>query len=62
MEVPRIGVELELQLPASTTAIAVRDPSSICDLRYSSQICWILTLLSEARDQTYILMDTMLSS
>jgi len=32
MEVPRLGVKLELQLPAYTTATATPDPSCICDL------------------------------
>ena len=32
MEVPRLGVTLELQLPAYTMARATRDPSCICDL------------------------------
>ena len=32
MEVPRLGVESELQLPASTTATATSDPGSVCDL------------------------------
>ena len=32
MEVLRLGVELELQLPAYTTATAMQDPSRICDL------------------------------
>ena len=32
MEVPRLGVESELQLPASTTATATPDLSRICDL------------------------------
>ena len=36
MEVPRLGVELELQLPANTTATATSDPSRICDLHHSS--------------------------
>ena len=31
MEVPRLGVELELQLPAYTTATATWDPSRTCD-------------------------------
>ena len=30
MEVPRLGAELELQLPAYTTAIATWDPNHIC--------------------------------
>ena len=48
MEVPRLGVESELQLPAIATATAtpMPDPSHICDP------------LNEARDQTHILMDT----
>ena len=31
MEVPRLGVKLELQLLAYTTATAMQDPSYICD-------------------------------
>ena len=58
MEVPSLGVELELQLPAYTTATATRDPSHICDLHHSSQQCQILSPQSEARDWTCILMDT----
>ena len=59
MEVPMLGVELELlHLPAYTTATATPDPSRICDLRHSSWQCQILNPLSQARDQTCILMDT----
>ena len=47
MEVPRLGVELEL--PAHTIATAMQDPSS--------QQCQIPNPLSEARDLTCILMD-----
>ena len=50
MEVPRLGVELELQLPAYTTATAKQDPSHICNLHHSSWQCWILNPLNEARD------------
>ena len=32
MEVPRLGVESELQLPVYTTATAALDPSRVCDL------------------------------
>ena len=53
MEVPRLGVVLELQLPAYTTATATQDPSLICDLHCSSWQCWILDLLSEARGPTH---------
>ena len=56
MEVPRLGVESEL--PAYTIARATQDPSCVCDPHHSSQQCQILNSLSEARDQTYILMDT----
>uniref|UniRef100_A0A8D1DAL5 Uncharacterized protein n=1 Tax=Sus scrofa TaxID=9823 RepID=A0A8D1DAL5_PIG len=58
MEVPRLGVESELQLPAYTTATATPDPSRVCDLHYSSQQRRILNPLSEARDRTCVLMDT----
>ena len=43
MEVPKLGVESELQLPAYTTATATRNLSRICDLRHSSWQCRILT-------------------
>ena len=56
MEVPRLGVQLELQLPAYTTATAMPDPSLVCDLRYSSQQLRIPNPLGEARDQTHNLM------
>ena len=58
MELPRLGVELELQLLAYTTAIAMWDLSHIFDLCCSLWQCWILNPLSEVRDQTRILMDT----
>ena len=58
MEVPRLGVELELQLLACATATAAQDPSHICDLHHSSCQCQILNPLSKARVQTLILMDT----
>ena len=53
MEVPRLGVELELQLPAYTTATATWDPSRICDLHHSPQQYWIFNPLSETRDRTW---------
>ena len=58
MEVPRLRVELEPQLLAYTTARVMPDPSRICNLHHSSRPCQILNPLSEARDQTRILMDT----
>ena len=57
MEVPNLGVKLELQLPVYTTATATQDPSHICDLHHSSWQCWIPDPLSKARDRTCILMD-----
>ena len=53
MEVPRLEVELALQLPAYTRATAMQDLSHICDLHHSSWQYQILNLLSKARDQTY---------
>ena len=58
MEVPRLVVESELQLPAYTTTTATQDPSHICDPHHSSQQHQIPDPLSEARDQTCILIDT----
>ena len=58
MGVPRLGVKSELQLLAYATATAMQDPSSFCNLHHSSQQCRIPDPLSEARDQTHILMDT----
>ena len=53
MEVPRLGVKLELQLLTYTPATATPDPSHVCDLHHSSRQRWILNLLSEARDRTH---------
>ena len=50
MEVPRLAVKLEPQLPAYTTATA--DPSCICDLHCSLRQRHILNPLSKARDGT----------
>ena len=57
MEVPWLGIELELQLPVYTTAIATPDPRRVCDLHHSSRQHRILNPLSKARDRTCILMD-----
>ena len=57
MEVPRLGVKLELQLPAYTTATAMPDLSHDCSPHHSSQQHQILNPLREARDGTHILMD-----
>ena len=56
MEAHRLGVELELQLPAYTTATAMQDPSHVCDLHHSSWQHRIFNPLSEARDRTRNLM------
>ena len=58
MEVPRLGVESELSLPAYARATATRNLGHICDLHYSSQQCQLLNPLSKARDWTYTFMDT----
>ena len=57
-EVPRLGVESELQLPAYATTTATGNLSHICDLPQSSQHHQILNPLSKARDQTHVLMNT----
>ena len=70
IEIPRLGVKWELQLLAYATATAMPDLSRICDLHHShynarsSHICklqhssqqqQILKPLSEAGNQTHIL-------
>ena len=45
-EVPRLGVELELQLLAYPTATALWDLSHVCNLHHSSWQHWILNPLS----------------
>ena len=54
-EVPGLGVESELQLPAYATAIAGSEP--YLQIYRNSQQHWILNTVSKARDQTHILMD-----
>ena len=58
MEVPRLGVQSELELLAYTTATATQDPSRVWDLHHSSRQRQILNPTSETRDRTCILMDT----
>ena len=58
MEVPRLGIESEIQLLAYTTATAMQDLSRVCNLHHSSLQCWILNPVSEARDKTCNLMVT----
>ena len=57
MEVPRLGVESELQLPTYATATATWDPSCIWDLHHSSWQCHIPDALSKARDQAHTLLN-----
>ena len=54
MEVPRLGVESELKLLAKATATTMWNPSRLRTLHHSSGQCWILSPLSEARDQTLL--------
>ena len=62
MEVPGQGVEWELQLQAYTTVTATPDPSHICELHCNLWQQQILKPLSEARDGTCFLRDTMSGS
>ena len=54
MEVPRLGVKSELQLPAYIIAMATSDLSRVCNLHHSSRQHQILNPLREARDQSHI--------
>ena len=56
MEVPRLGVESELQMLAYTIATPTWDLSHVCNL-YSSWQCQIPDPLRKARDWTCILME-----
>ena len=58
--VTRPAVKSHLQMLTYTTAIALQDLNHVCNLHHSSCQCWILSTLSEARDQTCILMDASL--
>ena len=50
MDVPRLGVKLELQLPACATTIATWVPSHIYDQHHRLWQCWILHPLSKASE------------
>ena len=52
MEVPRLGVESKLQLPAYAPATAQPDSSCICDVHHSSWQCRTLNPSSEVRGRT----------
>ena len=51
MEVPRLGVELELTACLGHNT-GTPDPSHVCDLYHSSQQCRIFNPLNKARDRT----------
>ena len=57
MEVPRLGVKSERQLPAYTTATATPDPSRFCDLQPQLPGTQISNSLGKAKDRTLILTD-----
>ena len=58
MEVLRLGVKSELELPTYATATATPDPSQVCKLHHSSWQCQIFNSLSKSRGWTFILIDT----
>ena len=60
MEVPRLGAESQLHLPAY--AIAITMPDCIGNLDQGLWQCRILNSLNEAKDWTHIFMDIMLGS
>ena len=62
MEVFRLEVKLELQLQAYTIATTILDPRCNCSLLRGLWQLHILNPLSEARDQTHILTETVLGS
>ena len=57
IEIPRLGVELQLQLLAYALVTALPDPSRIHNLHHSSWQCQILNPLSKGSDWTHILRD-----
>ena len=61
MEIPRLGNQIRAAV-SYATAIATPDPNYTSDLHCSFQQHQILKPLSEARDQTHILMETISGS
>ena len=57
MEVLRLGVESELQLPVYAIAMGTLDLSPFCELSHSSQQHRVFDPLSEVRDRTHILLN-----
>ena len=58
MEIPRQGMELELQLPAYIIGTETPGLRHICDLHHYWQQNQILNPWSGTKDRTCILMDT----
>ena len=58
VEVPRLGVQLELQLLVYVAATAMPDLSCFLYLHHRLQQLRIIKPLSGAKDGTHILMDT----
>ena len=54
MDIPRLGVILELQLPACTTTTATLDPSDTFGLHHSLQQCQVLNPLSHNKNSKHI--------
>ena len=46
LEVPRLGIESELQMLAYSPATAIPDPSYVSNLHHSSEPCWIAGYLT----------------
>ena len=59
MEVPRARGRTGTAAEAYATGTTMLDPSLMCDLCHSLQQYRVLVHLSEARDGTHVLMDTM---
>ena len=58
MDVARLGVESELQLPAYATAMATLDPSCTCKPRCGLTQRQILHPLSKNKESTWVLTET----
>ena len=58
LEIPRLGVELELQLFIYITPTAMPDRSHVCNLHHSLWQCWIPNPLRKVRDWTCIFIDS----
>ena len=61
-EVPRLEVKIRAAAASLHHSYSHTDPSHVCDLHHSSQQHWVFNPLSEARDRTHILVDTISGS